>query len=208
VVWDGVVRWVWNEGLRLEPLAGADSVAFGCHAAKPEGFLQPLVCPIVRGAEIEIQVVVEDHKAKRVRKVFRLPGRELRTTQFGMLTLNDTKQDQFPSRFADLTSAEQAHPDIALTVARESTVKKDIAFVNSESILSSYMSCATRHNAPQFVDLTISFDGWNGATVKLSAEVKVKKEAPRGEHYFRMIHRSSWDKGIIYKERVVKLTIE
>ena len=70
------------------------------------------------------------------------------------------------------------------------------------------MSCVTRHNAPKFLELTISFDGWNGATVKLSAEVKAKRGAPKGEQYFRMIHRGSWDKGIIYKERVVKVTIE
>ena len=30
----------------------------------------------------------------------------------------------------------------------------------------------------------------------------------KGNHYFRMIHRASWDKGIIYKERIVKLAIQ
>ena len=208
VVWDGVVRWVWDVGLRLEPLAGAESITFGSHAAKPDPFLQPLISPIVRGTEMEIQVVVQDHKATKVRKIFRLSGKDVKNTQFGMLMLNEAKRDEFPSRFTVVTSAEQTHPDIEIMIAAGSTVKKKINFVHSESIWSSFMSCATRHNAPQFADLTTSFDGWNGATVKLSTEVKVKQDAPKGNHYFRMIHRASWDKGIIYKERVVKLTIQ
>lgn len=208
VVWDGLVRWIWSEGVRLDPVAGSDEVSFGSHAARPQAFVQPLISPILRGSEEEIQAVVQDHKAAKVRKLFLLRGQALREDQIGLRAMNDRKEDQFPSRFTEVTPAERARPDIAIRVARLAKVKKEVGFTLAQPIRSSFLRCTTRHNAPGFLNVDVNLEGWSGASVKLSAEVQATSQAPSGDHYFRVIDRVSWDHGRLYKERVAKVTVE
>jgi hypothetical protein len=207
-VWDGVIRWNWEDGVYIEPPTGETGPIFGFKDAKPTPFLKPLIAPVLRGREIELQVVVKDNKPKLVRNLFVLEKGRVGDLELPVCTPNADGRAEFKSRFTDVTDSEKRSPEIAVTVSAGGTAKKDISFDHRETLMSSFMRCASRHNAPEFLDFGVSFDGWEKTTVKLSLEVKAGSAAPAGNHYFRLIHRAEWDKGTIYRERVVLVSIK
>ncbi len=118
VVWDGIVRWVWSEGVRIEPLKAGNMVSFGSLRAKKTPFLRDLACPVLRGNELEIQVVVKEGRPLVFRKVFKVSGTEGKLPELGLSAVNRKKEIQFENRLGPVRPEEKEKPDAVLTVKR------------------------------------------------------------------------------------------
>jgi hypothetical protein len=207
VVWDGIVRWIWGDSVRIEPAKPKGNVPLAFRAPKKTESLSPLTCPLLRGQEIETQAVVREGKWTSIRKVFRGRGRDLAGAAWGLTRPNPDRREEFPSLFGEISAEERQQPDIVLSVSPGRSATKGLSYRHEKAIVTSFLRLATRNSAPGFLAVDMSLDSWAGPVVKTTVQVKASKTAPVGDHYFRIVQRFDWDGGVALTGRIAKVTV-
>jgi hypothetical protein len=209
LVYDGLIRWVWDKEISVELYQGID-IGMGITGVQDESYQDTLVPPILRADEyeLELQLAVVEGETTVIRKVFAPDGADLSGVQMGLDAYNTEEDLQFDPGPGEVTDAESASPDLQFEVQKGSSNERLLAnFDHTESIWASYLSCASMDNAPPFLEVKYDLTGWSGPTVKMNIDLTAVADAPEGKHHFRIITSCRYDESSFSKERVVEVTI-
>ena len=206
-VWDGAIRWIWSDAVRIEALPQSRDTQYGSYPAQNEEVIKPLLPPLLKGTELELQILISDRKVKAVRKIFVVQGKSFKDLTLGMSTFNVKKADQFPDLFASQASTAAASPDISIRLARGAEATVDLSFENSEPIFASMFGCSVRHNAPPFFKVAPKLHGWDGSKVKASARITADADAALGDHYIKLVRKCTGGANDIFKIQTIQATV-
>jgi hypothetical protein len=209
LIYNGLIRWVWDKEIIIEPYEGAD-IGMGVSQVKNTSSQDTLIPPLLRADEyeLELQMAVVEGEATLIRKVFALNGADLSEMKFGMDMANTEQILLFNPGPNEVTTAERTSLDLQFEVQKGGSREGSLAnFDHTESIWASYLSCASIDNTPPFLQAKYELVGWSGQTVKMNIDLTAEANAPEGQHYFRIITGCRYDGSSFLKERIVEVTI-